>query len=149
MVKVTEPLAGYNGSNDSPAKKLTPQRLPLSISRVDSPHCHQAPKFHFVIACPQILGLKSGSWHREAHSHCKGISSSPLLRQPGTWDRLVLMLTPGSSSPETTKYKESWGKFWTKATKRPRKPNCRFWRAKSGSQEQKQGTEHPLHTTSP
>lgn len=68
-------LGWVYGGNDSPAKKLTPQRLPLSISRVDSPQCHQAPKFHFVIPCLQILGLKSGSWHREAHLHCKGISS--------------------------------------------------------------------------
>lgn len=149
MVKVTEPLAGYNGSNDLPAKKLTPQRLSRLFLGLTVPTATKLLSSTLLLHVPRSWGCKVvvGT---ERHTHiAKEFHSNFYWDRLGTWDPLVLMLAPGPTSPETTKYKESWGKFWAKDTERPREPNCHFWRAKSGSQEQKQSTEHALHTTSP
>ena len=88
----------------------------------------------------------------------------------GEWDRLgdlgtfAKMLAPGHTSPPNSKIQRnytglkltacmhSWGKLWTKDTERPKKkkkkknPNATFEEpgAKTGCQEQKQGTEHAL-----
>ena len=46
----------------------------------------------------------------------------------------------------------SWGKLWSKDTKRPKKPNCHFWRARSKNRELVAKAGYcacPLHTTPP
>ena len=92
--------------------------------------------------------------------------SPGMVRLAGTWDPLLhccnaCTWTNLSSSNKIqrnymglkiTACMRSWGKFWTKDTKRPKKSHCHFWRA--GSKNRGSGAKAgyctcPLHTTPP